>query len=205
MVQSDKTRGLLDSIQADTSIPPGDLLRLAIDKGLTRAAARGIWAERRNRVELIFVEAARKNLTREGEFEIDQDAEVSVGLCPAPSGGAYVQGWVWVPLSELDFRSISLADAFELPFESVKITVEDDEPFEFSYATDIKFDDEALRLFRSGKPPSIERPIVRFSGPKSGDADLLTLDVRHFTALTSEGGGVYEGRVAGSYYVIEFC
>jgi len=38
-------------------------------------------------------EAAKKRYQRDGEIEIDDNAEVSFGDDP----GAYVQAWVWVP------------------------------------------------------------------------------------------------------------
>jgi hypothetical protein len=44
-----------------------------------------------------YVEAARRLYEREGEYEIDDNAEVSYGDDP----GAYVQAWVWVPREEV--------------------------------------------------------------------------------------------------------
>ncbi|MBN8644045.1 MAG: hypothetical protein J0L61_02255 [Planctomycetes bacterium] len=43
-----------------------------------------------------YVEAARREYEREGEIEIDDSAEVSMGDDP----GAYVQAWVWVSNDE---------------------------------------------------------------------------------------------------------
>ena len=47
-------------------------------------------------LELAYVEAAMA-MQRDGEIEVDENAEVSLG----DDAGAYVQAWLWVPQSAL--------------------------------------------------------------------------------------------------------
>ena len=47
-----------------------------------------------------YREAARKEYQREGEIEIDDEAEVSRANEVGGDDGAYVQAWVWVANEE---------------------------------------------------------------------------------------------------------
>lgn len=52
-----------------------------------------------SRLEDAYREAARRMIQREADFEIDDDAEVSLGSSP----GAYVEIWLWVPVEETTY------------------------------------------------------------------------------------------------------
>jgi len=63
--------------------------------GFTSKHYREYFAKHRSDVEQAYVNVAKETIERDGEVEIDDDAEVSMYGDP-PEDGAYVQGWVWV-------------------------------------------------------------------------------------------------------------
>lgn len=70
---------------------PIQLLRVALDAGLTLSATMALFGERRTVAELQAVKAAQDLYQREGEIEVDDSA-----LCSRSDAGYYVQAWVWV-------------------------------------------------------------------------------------------------------------
>jgi hypothetical protein len=63
--------------------------------GLTLKDCRSIFVKYRTLKESEFIEQARTEYVRDGEIEIDEDAEVSIAS--SNPQGAYIQAWVGVP------------------------------------------------------------------------------------------------------------
>ena len=62
--------------------------------GLTHEDCRRFFAEYRTNIDLQFINRAKQRYERDGEVEIDSDAEVSI-MQTSPEG-AYVAAWLWV-------------------------------------------------------------------------------------------------------------
>jgi hypothetical protein len=64
--------------------------------GLTLKDCRSVFMIHRTRKESEFIKQARTEYVRDGEIEIDDDAEVSVVESDPKKNEAYVQAWVFV-------------------------------------------------------------------------------------------------------------
>ncbi len=173
-----------------------ELLAQAKEQGLTMADVRGFFAKFRTPAEMAFVKDARFG-HREGELELDDDAEVSLAEPGMETGGAYVQMWQWIPVSEVECPE-NLLDALEMPWGMLKVHVNDDD-FEIQFSK-LEFNKEAIAQLRSGTKLREDTWLVK---PKKKDALALTITVKHYEVLKYAEGACWVGEIEGKEWLID--
>ncbi len=174
------------------------LLAQARARGLTMADARGFFAKFRSVAELAFVAEARR-YQNEGDWEIDDDAEVSMAPRELESGGAYVQMWRWIDVEEVEVPA-DLLDALELPWQKLRVCLDDEDDFESTFF-DLEVNEKAIAALRAGEKLSGETWLIR---NKAQDNGIPVITVKHYQALVFEKGqDNWSGQIDDNDWFIE--
>lgn len=173
------------------------LLAQAKAHGLTQADARAFFARFRSAAELAFVAEAR-GYHQEGECEIDEDAEVSMAPRAMEAGGAYVQMWRWIDVSEVTVP-VDLLDAIDLPWRTFRVCINDGDYMESAFS-DLEVNEAAVAALRAGEGLSEQLWLIK---SKTSDACLPVITVKHYRAIAFEEQDCWTGKVNGDDWFIE--